>query len=314
MINLVERVNINLAKKTIWLRIAQIVVNDRSKTADFKVPVHLAMGHEAIAIAIDSAMQQDDALLVTHRNIHYNLTRQGTLKEELDEYYLREEGLAQGRLGSMNLNNPKKGVLYASSILGNDMPVACGYALGNKLKGIKAATFVITGDGAIEEGAFYESLLFAKSCGLAAVFIVENNDWSLATRIEERRSRINVERLVSGFDIEYLHLESNDVLEYAQRIEAARAQAIESDSPIVVEVKLNTLGYWHIPSQQHPEGKLINYHCGPAPEVEYCRQGDYPTIDRSDADPLHVLKKHFSDEQLIEFSDEMLFDLNTELS
>ena len=68
------------------------------------------MGHEAIAVAVDSVMQKNDVLLLTHRNVHYNLARQGTLKEELDEYYLREEGLAQGHLVSMNLNNPKIGI------------------------------------------------------------------------------------------------------------------------------------------------------------------------------------------------------------
>lgn len=309
-----EQANINLAKKTIWLRLAQSLVNDRSKNGEFKVPVHLAMGHEAIAIAIDAVMQKDDALLVTHRNAHYNLARQGSLKEEMDEYYLREDGLAQGRLGSMNLNNPEKGIPYASSILGNDMPVACGYALGNKAKGIEAATFVTTGDGAMEEGAFYESLLFMKTYDLAAVLIVENNDWSLATRIEERRAQINVERLVSGLDIEYVCLDSNDVVDYAQKLEAIRARAIENNAPIVVEVKLTTLGYWYMTNDQHPDGKFINYHCGTAPDVQACTQSVYPTIDETNADPLFVLNQHFSKEQLIAFSDEMLSNLKAELA
>ena len=109
-----------------------MIINEYYKKGVFKVPIHLAMGHEAIAIAVDNAMNKDDSLFVTHRNIHYNLSRQGTLIEELNEYFLKPEGLAQGRLGSMNLNNPSKGVIYASSILGNDMPVASGYALGKK--------------------------------------------------------------------------------------------------------------------------------------------------------------------------------------
>ena len=42
------------------------------------------------------------------------------IKEELDEYYLRETGMASGQLGSMNLSNPDKNVIYSSSILGNN--------------------------------------------------------------------------------------------------------------------------------------------------------------------------------------------------
>lgn len=309
-----EQAIINLTKKTIWLRMAQILINERYKNGDFKVPVHLAMGHEAVAVAVDAVMRQGDVLLLTHRNAHYNLARQGTLKEELDEYYLRDGGLAQGRLGSMNLNNPGKGIPYASSILGNDMPVACGYAIGNKAKGVKAATYVTTGDGAMEEGAFYESLLLMKSYDLATVLIIENNDWSLATRIDERRAQISVERLVSGLDIEYVCLDSNDVVDYARQFEAIRTRAVENNLPIVVEVKLTTLGYWYMTNEQHPDGKFINYHCGPAPEVEQSISGVYPIIEDSEADPLYVLTRHFTKEQLIEFSDEMLFELKAELA
>ena len=53
-----------------------------------------------------------NSLFLTHRNIHYNLARMGTLKEELDEFYLRQTGLAKGRLGSMNLSNPDKNIIF----------------------------------------------------------------------------------------------------------------------------------------------------------------------------------------------------------
>ena len=54
-------------------------------------------------------------------------------KEIMDEYYLKESGLARGHLGSMNLSNTKKNIVYSSSILGNNIPVSSGFALGNKL-------------------------------------------------------------------------------------------------------------------------------------------------------------------------------------
>ena len=141
---------LNIIRKIIWLRLAQILVNDRYKKGDFVVPIHLAMGHESIAVATDSVMQEKDALFLTHRNIHYNLVRMGSLKEELDEYYLRETGLAKGHLGSMNLSNPDKNVIYASSILGNNLSVGSGFALGNKVKNLKGVVFIVTGDGGIE--------------------------------------------------------------------------------------------------------------------------------------------------------------------
>ena len=100
--------SLNIIRKIIWLRSAQILVNDLYKSGEFVVPIHLAMGHESIAVAVDIVMQENDSLVLTHRNIHYNLSRIGTLKEVLDEYYLKETGLAKGHLGSMNLSNPDK--------------------------------------------------------------------------------------------------------------------------------------------------------------------------------------------------------------
>ena len=170
---------LNIVKKIIWLRLAQVLVNQRYKNGDFKIPIHLALGHETIAVSVDAAMQEQDDLFLTHRNVHYNLARMGTLKEELDEYYLKESGLAEGHLGSMNLSNPEKRVIYSSSILGNNLPVGSGFALGNKAKNKDGVVFIVTGDGALEEGAFYESLLFMKSYYLSVILVIENNDWSL---------------------------------------------------------------------------------------------------------------------------------------
>ena len=93
------------------------------------MPIHLALGHEAIAVAVSAVMTGRDKLLLSHRNIAYNLARAGTLRPLLDEYLLKPTGLAGGRFGSMNLLNPSRGVVYTSSILANQFPVAVGVAM-----------------------------------------------------------------------------------------------------------------------------------------------------------------------------------------
>ena len=49
--------NLNIIKKIIWLRLAQILVNSRYKNGEFQVPIHLAMGHESIAAAVDYILE-----------------------------------------------------------------------------------------------------------------------------------------------------------------------------------------------------------------------------------------------------------------
>ena len=51
--------DLSIVKKIIWLRLAQIIVNERYKNGDFVVPIHLALGHESIAVAIDSVMREN---------------------------------------------------------------------------------------------------------------------------------------------------------------------------------------------------------------------------------------------------------------
>ena len=251
----------DIIDQVIWLRLSQLLVNDRYKKGEFKIPIHLALGHEAVAVAIDIFVGETDTLFLSHRNIHFNLIRMGSLKEALDEYSLKSHGLANGTLGSMNLCNLDRNVVYSSSILGNNLSVATGYALGNKAKSPKPGVVIVqTGDGAIEEGSFMESLLFASSHQLPLIFLVENNEWSLGTQIADRRCDIDLQKLGASFGIEHHILQSNDVFEYIEYFSSIRNAQHQMEGPIIVEVKLTTLGYWYKQDGDRTEKKFINYH------------------------------------------------------
>lgn len=302
--------NLNLVEKILWLRMAQVIINELCKSKSFLVPIHLALGHESLAVAVDKVMKESDKLFLSHRNVHYNLVKMGTLKEELDEYYLKESGIAGGRLGSMNLFNQPKNITYTSNILGNNLPVGSGYALGKKVKNEDGVTFIITGDGAVEEGSFYESLLFLTSHSLPVVIIIEDNDWSLATKTNERRSNIDFSKLAESLDIEYSYLQGNDPFVYRDEIEIIRNQAILNKKPAIIEVKLTTLGYWYMDHEDFPEGKFINYHAGSAPDVY---EKEYPLIEDTENDPLFILKKYLPMNDLINISNRLAKSLKEEI-
>ena len=151
--------DLHLGCEVIRLRLAQQLINEMYKQKQFRIPIHLAMGHEALAAALAAALGPGDRLLPSHRNLHYNLARGASLPAIVDEFLLRPSGLGGGRFGSMNLVNPAAGIVYTSSILGNNLGVAAGVCLAKKLRGDGLAA-VVTGDGAMEEGTFYELLVF----------------------------------------------------------------------------------------------------------------------------------------------------------
>lgn len=295
----------------LWLRLAQMIVNEEYKAGKFKIPIHLALGHESIAVAIDHFMKDDDKLLLTHRNIEYNLARLGQLKPVLDEYFLKSSGLAKGKLGSMNLTNNSKGIVYSSSILGNNFSVACGVAMAQKILSQNGIMIVLCGDGSIEEGSFHESMLLLKSLNLGAFLIIENNEWSMATRIDERRSTIDFEKLSSSYGIKYVKLSGNDPFLYLEQLNDLRKIAL-SGIPVCIEVMMTTLGDWILKTPEQPNGKFVNYHAGPAPTVDLktCSL----TIKDNPEDPIFVLNKYLEVSKMEEIIEEIHQGIKRELS
>lgn len=228
---------VSAARQVLQVRYWQHLLNEDLKKKRFRVPVHLALGHEALAVAVGAAARACDRITLTHRNAAYNLARAGALGPVRLEYESSAAGAAGGRLGSMNLVQPAHGIVYTASILANNLPVSCGLAMSPATAG--GVVFALTGDGAIEEGAFYESLVFARSHRLAVVFIVENNDHSLASRISERRCEIGLSALCRALDIGYMPLEGNHAGHYCTSIEQAREQARDR-GPFCIEAMVTT--------------------------------------------------------------------------
>jgi pyruvate dehydrogenase E1 component alpha subunit len=300
-----------IPREIIKIRIAQMMINEQYKNEKFQIPIHLAFGHETIAMAVNRIMDKDDKLILSHRNIAYNLAREQKLKGILDEYFLKKDGMAKGKLGSMNLMNPSKGIIYTSSILGNNISVAMGVALSQKIKFQNGFTIVLVGDGSIEEGSFHESLLMAKSLKLPILVIVENNEWSMATRIHERRCDIDLEKFTSAYGIKFTKLIGNNPVEYIKKLKNLRDYSIENGEPICIEVHVTTLGDWRMKTTDYPDGKFINYHAGPAPSVEL--KTCPAVIESSNKDPVYALKDFFSELEIIEISESIRKELKSEL-
>lgn len=278
-----------ITREVIRLRLKQMAVNEWYKSGKFKIPIHLGFGYEALAVAVHTVMGKSDQLLLTHRNVVYNLARERALRPFLDEYSLKPTGLVGGRYGSMNLINPSRGIPYTSSILGNQFPVAVGMSFGRTLLGWRGVTIVCGGDGAIEEGAFYESVLMAASVKTPVLFLIENNGWSMHTPIHERRVNIDLEKLAKSLTVEYLHLEGNNVFNYIHALSRIHKKMLKTNKPVCVEVKVKTLGDWYdMKNPLYPKGRFVKYHIGASPSITLSEE---VVLQKNTADPLFVLGK-----------------------
>jgi TPP-dependent pyruvate/acetoin dehydrogenase alpha subunit len=283
VVGLIDDKGTSLALQMVQLRYWQQIMNEDLKKKLFNIPIHVAFGSEAVAVAVSSCMKLDDRLVLTHRNMAFNLARASELKTIYDEYRLSCEGVCGGRKGSMNLINPLRGVIYSSSILGNNFSVACGVALHKRVQRKPEIVIVTTGDGAMEEGGFYEALTFARSHNLKILFLVENNNHSMSSTILQRRCPIYIDKMCDALDIPYKRLVGNDVLEYASEFAKLRVGVMDSSCPVCMEV----------------ETVLMNQHAGPTPgwptDPMSVSLSDGLIIRESTDDPLFILKNTIGD-------------------
>jgi len=129
------------------------------------------------------------------------------------EMYGKQTKVAKGKAGSMHLVAPEMGFLGASAIVASNIPVAVGVAFANKYQGNNKTTVLYFGDGAIDEGAFWESLNVACLHKLRLLFVCEDNQYAVHTPAYNRHGYKSVSDIVNVFDCNVTTSESTDVEE-----------------------------------------------------------------------------------------------------
>ena len=122
-----------------------------------------------------TALQNDDYVFTTHRNHGHVIAKGGDPKKVLAEIIGRATGYCQGRAGTFHVAAPEVGIMHTSAIVGGGLALAAGTAYAAQMQQSTALTVVFFGDGAMEEGVFYEVLNIAKLWQLPMIFWMENN-------------------------------------------------------------------------------------------------------------------------------------------
>src|SRR5439155_16472388 len=161
--------------------IARIYPSDKIKS-----PVHLSIGQEAVSVGVCDVLRPDDVVSGTYRSHAGYMAKGGDLRALFAELYGKDTGCARGKGGSMHLVDINRYILGTSAVVGTTIPIAVGYALAVKREGHGRVVAAFFGDGATEEGVFYESLNFAALHRLPVLFVCENNVLAIHTPIEKR--------------------------------------------------------------------------------------------------------------------------------
>ena len=197
------------------IRKVELKIANLAKNKIINTPVHLSVGQEAIAVGISENLTKTDQVLGNHRSHSHILAKGTDLNYFFAECYGKSKGLSGGFGGSMHLIDNSIGFKGSVPIVGATIPIACGYALANKLQSNNNISVAFFGDGACEEGVFHESLNLARINNLPIIFIVENNLFSSHMHISQRQPKSSTARFAYANDIEYKVVDGNNILDVA---------------------------------------------------------------------------------------------------
>ncbi len=199
---------------------------------------HLSLGMEAVAAGFGKALRPDDYTFATYRGHAHTLARGAPLGPVLAELLGRENGILEGKGGSMHLTSVEHGVMGSYAIIGAHLCIANGAAWAAQMRGTDQVAVCFFGDGTTNIGAFHEALNLAAVWRLPAVFVCENNLYMEYTPIDLVTAVPNpAADRAAAYGLEPVVVDGNDADAVYLTATAAVERARRGDGPSLIEAR-----------------------------------------------------------------------------
>ncbi len=201
-----------------------------------KSPVHLSLGQESIAVGVALASEKNDIVFSNYRSHAHFIAHGGNYKKMWAELFGKETGLSSGKAGSMHLGDLDVNFIFTSAIVGSAISQAVGYSLAIKLKKLDSRVICYHGEGALDQGTFWESLNFSALKKLPILFICENNGLAIYSKQKERMKTLNICKKVESFGVNAIKITDNstkNVFKYAQK---SLKKIQKKNQPVFLEI------------------------------------------------------------------------------
>jgi pyruvate dehydrogenase E1 component alpha subunit len=199
--------------------------------------LHLYIGEEAIATGAIHALKPQDHIVTHYRDHGHAIARGLDPKRLMAELFGRVDGYNKGRGGSMHFADANLGFWGGYAIVAGHLTIAVGLALAAQRSGRDSVVLAIFGDGATDNGTFYECLNFAKVWNLPVIFLCENNLFGMGVAIEKASAVTEVYQKACMADIPAQQVDGMDVC----AVHAAFSRVVEEvragGGPQFVEAK-----------------------------------------------------------------------------
>ena len=177
-------------------------------------------GEEAIAVAAQTALVEDDMHFPTYRQQGLLVARGYPLTEMMNQIYSNKGDKLKGRQLPIMYSDRKHGFFSISGNLATQFPQAVGWAMAAAIKGDSRIAMGWVGDGATAEGDFHSAMTFAAVYNVPVILAVVNNQWAISSfsGIAGAERAPFAQRAV-GYGIAGLRVDGNDALVGARAFE-----------------------------------------------------------------------------------------------
>lgn len=195
------------------------------------VPTYLSTGSEHVPICLARVFPEAH-IFAQHRAHSYFLSFGGSPERLRDELLGLPSGCTGGRGGSASIHYPSINMWGHSGLMGDQVPIASGFALAtNKM------TLTVMGDASAEEDYVLSTLGYARTKNIPILFVCEDNDLSILTKVATRRSW-SIAEVAGSFGLESREI-GDDPLEILAVLQELRVKL-----PALVNIHV-ARGVWH---------------------------------------------------------------------
>ena len=198
--------------------------------------VYSQLGNEAVSVGSALALDRTrDVLFPMHRNIGGHFVFGQTLDQLMLNHLARKGSQMRGTDGTGHYADPALRIYGNVSHLGAMIPVAAGFSLADKLRGVTTVSMTYIGDGGAQVGEVHEALNFASVHKIPLILIIENNQYAYSTpnSMEFACERLSDRAL--GYGMAGSTIDGTDVEQVYQTCSEAVDRARKGLGPTLIE-------------------------------------------------------------------------------
>lgn len=196
----------------------------------------LGTGEEAATVGPVQALERGrDVVAPMIRNAAACCEMGMTIADMLRAYLATDDSPSKGR--DLHVGSFAHGVLQPISHVGDMVPVIAGIALTFKMRNEPRVALTWVGDGSTKTAAAHEGTNFAAVQRVPAIFIIQNNQVALGTRLEQHHVPGDFKDWASSYGVWGAVFDGNNVLDAyaATRVAAGRCRAGQGPALLVAE-------------------------------------------------------------------------------